>query len=197
MAIVVEHEKRRREILENVIDVFVDEGFENTTFQKIADHCRITRTTLYIYFKNKNEIFNYSIKLLLTKADEGIRLIRSGDSLDSAVKITRVLLYIFKLLEENRRLLQVIFDYLLHISKSNADTEQRVRRRTLKLRHILTSLVIAGIKSGELKPINIKTADDYLYNLIEAAIFRLVVLQRKTVGDLRKTAAFAVKQLAK
>jgi AcrR family transcriptional regulator len=195
MAIVVEHEKRRREILENVIGVFVDEGFENTTFQKIADHCRITRTTLYIYFKNKNEIFNYSIKLLLTRAEEGIKTIRSDDSLDSIERITRVLLYIFKLLEENRRLLQIIFDYLQHISKSNADTEQRVRRRTLKLRHILTSLVIAGIKSGELKPINIKTADDYLYNLIEAAIFRLVVLQRKTVGDLRKTAAFAVKQL--
>jgi hypothetical protein len=56
--------------------------------------------------------------------------------------------------------------------------------------------VIEGIRSGELKPVNIKTADDLLYSFIEAAIFRLVVLQRKTVGDMRKTAVFAIKQFA-
>jgi AcrR family transcriptional regulator len=197
MAIVVEHEKRRREILEKVLDVFVNEGYEDTTFQKIADHCHITRTTLYIYFKNKKEIFIYSIKLLLSKSDEDIQIILRDNSLNSVEKITKVLLDIFRHLEENRRLLSVILDYLLHLSKNGGDPEQRVRRRTLKLRHILASLMIEGIKSGELKNINIKTADDYLYSLIEAAIFRLVVLQQKTVGDLRKTAAFAVRQLAK
>jgi AcrR family transcriptional regulator len=195
MSIVVEHEKRRREILEKVLDVFVDEGFENTTFQKIANRCAITRTTLYIYFKNKKEIFNYSIKQLLSKADENIKLVCSDTSLDSVEKITKVLMEIFTHLEDNRRLLQVILDYLLHLSNTNIDPDQRVRRRTVKLRHILSSLVIKGIKSGELKPVDIRTADDYLYSFIEAAIFRLVVLQRKTVGDLRKTAVLAVKQL--
>ena len=195
MAIVVKHEKRRLEILEKVLDVFIEEGFENTTFQKIADHCGITRTTLYIYFKNKKEIFNYSIKLLLIKAYEDIKAIRSDTSLNSIEKITKVLLNIFTLLEGNRRLLSVILDYLLYVVGS-LTPEQRIRRRTLKLRHILASLVIEGVKSGELKSINIKTADEYLYSLIEAAIFRLVVLQKKTVGDLRKIAVFAVKQFA-
>jgi len=194
MAIVVKHEKRRQEILEKVLDVFIEEGFENTTFQKIADHCGITRTTLYIYFKNKKEIFNYSIKLLLTNVDGDIKIIRSDSSLNSVEKITKVLLNIFTVLEGNRRLLSVILDYLRHTS--GADPEQRIRRRTLKLRHILASLVIEGVKSSELKPLNIKTANEYLYSLIEAAIFRLVVLQKKTVGDLRKTAIFAVKQFA-
>jgi len=195
MAIAVKHEKRQKEILEKVLDVFIKEGFEDTTFQKIAEHCGITRTTLYIYFKNKREIFNYSIKLFLTKVDEEMKTVRSDASLNSIEKITRVLLDIFTLLETNRRLLAVILDYLLHLS-GGADPEQRIRRRTLKLRHILASLVIEGVKSGELKSVNIKTADDYLYSFIEAAIFRLVVLQRKTVGDLRKTAVFAVKQFA-
>jgi len=196
MSIVVEHEKRRKKILEKALHVFVDEGFENTTFQKIADYCGITRTTLYTYFRNKKEIFTYSIKLFLVKAEEGIQRIRRDASLDSVEKLTRIVLDIFRLLEENRRLLSVLLDYLLFLSKSNVDPEQRVRRRTLKLRHILASLVIEGVKSGELKAVNIKTTNDYLYSLIETAIFRLVILQRKTVGELRKTAAFAVRQLA-
>jgi AcrR family transcriptional regulator len=198
MSIVVEHEKRRKEILEKVIDVFIDEGYENTTFQKIADRCGITRTTLYIYFKNKKDIFSYSIKLLLANFDADIKPIRSDPSLGSVEKITRILLEIFRHLEINRRLLSVILDYLLHVSsKKSINTEQRVQRRILKLRHILASLVIEGVNSGELKPVDIKTMDDYLYSFVEAAIFRLVILQKETVDDLRKTVILAVKQFAK
>ncbi|MDR0316530.1 MAG: TetR/AcrR family transcriptional regulator [Treponema sp.] len=196
MAIVVEHEKRRKEILEKALAVFMDEGFENATLQKIADRCGITRTILYHYFRNKKEIFNYSIKLLLLKADEGIQRIRADSSLNNVEKITCVMLDILRHLEENRQLLSVILDYLLHISKNNTDPESRVRRRTLKLRHILASMVIEGVKSGELAPVNIKTVDDFLYSFIEAAIFRLVVLKRETVGELRETVTLAVKQFA-
>lgn len=64
MAIVVEHDKRKHEILEKSLDLFAEEGYEDVTFQKIADRCGITRTTLYIYFKNKREIFLWSIKQL-------------------------------------------------------------------------------------------------------------------------------------
>ena len=56
MAIVVEHEKRKKEILDKALDLFMENGYEDVTFQKIADKCGVTRTTLYIYFKNKKEI---------------------------------------------------------------------------------------------------------------------------------------------
>jgi len=194
MSIVVEHEKRRKEILEKALDVFITEGYVDATFQKIADKCRITRTTLYLYFKNKKEIFNYSIKLLLAKLEEDIQLTLSDSSLDSVEKIIEVIMKIFGHIEENRLLLSVILDYLLHLSKSSGDPAKPVRRRTLRLRHILSSLMIEGIKTGKLKPVNVKTADDYLYSFIEAAIFRMAVLRQKTVGDLRETVLFAVKQ---
>ena len=63
LSITIEHDKRKREILEKALDVFIDEGYEDTTFQKIAERCGITRTILYLYFKNKREIFTFSIKL--------------------------------------------------------------------------------------------------------------------------------------
>jgi AcrR family transcriptional regulator len=196
MSIVVEHEKRRREILEKALDVFMDEGFEDATFQKIADRCGITRTTLYIYFKNKKEIFNYSIKQLLTNVETRIQKIRANASLGSADKIRAVLLDIIGQLEENRRLLLVILNYLLYLSKSDSNPETRVRRRTLKLRHILATMVIEGVRAGELTPVNVRTADDLLYGLLETAIFRLVVLKRDTVKDLRQAVELTVKGLA-
>jgi AcrR family transcriptional regulator len=196
MSIIVEHEKRRREILEKALDVFMDEGFEDATFQKIAGRCGITRTTLYIYFKNKKEIFNYSIKQLLTNVETRIQEILGDPSLGSVERITAVLLDILGQLEENRRLLLVILDYLLLLSKSGHDPETRVRRRVIKLRHILASMVIKGIRAGELAPVNVKTVDDLLYSLVETAIFRLVVLKRDSVGELKHVVALAVKGLA-
>ena len=192
MSIVVEHEKRKREILEKALDVFMDEGFEDATFQKIADRCGITRTTLYVYFKNKRDIFTYSIKLLLIKVEEGIQKIRADTTLDSVEKITGILLDIIDQLTDNRRLLSVVLDYLLFISRTDSDPNIRVRRRTLRFRHLLSSVVIEGIKKGELAPINIKIADDYLYSFIEAAIYRLVVLRQITVEELKQAAIQAV-----
>ena len=197
MSAVVKHDQRRSEILTQALDVFVDEGFENTTFQKIADRCGITRTTLYIYFRNKKDIFNYSIKLLLAKAEDDIREIRAtGGEPNGVETIIRVMTNILGRLEENRKLLSVVLDYLLHLSRSNIDAGKRVRRRTIKLRHILTSLIIDGIKSGDIKPVSVRIAGDFLYAFIEAAIYRLVVLRQENVGDLRETAAFAIRQFA-
>jgi AcrR family transcriptional regulator len=191
----VEFDKRRDEILKKALDVFIDEGFEDTTFQKIADRCGITRTTLYLYFKNKKEIFNYSLKLMLLKVEADIRHIQSDSSLGAAEKITRVLLDIINQLQSNRRILIVVMDYLMHLSRSDTDPDLRVRRRTIKMRHILSSLVIEGIKSEELAPIDVKIADDYLYSILESAVFRLIILKHTSVDELKQAAIQAVQRL--
>jgi len=196
MAVTVEHDKRRQKILDKALTVFVDDGFEAATFQKIADRCGITRTILYLYFKNKREIFTYSIKQLLLNAEEKIKLICADESLNSIEKITGVLSSILKLLEHNRKLLSVVIDYLLHVSKGDVNPDERVRRRTVRLRHILSSIVIEGVKSGELKKIKIKTLHDSLYSFIESAIFQLVILKRKDINELKDSIVLTVKQFA-
>jgi len=196
MAIAVEHDQRRKKILEKALIVFMEDGFEDATFKKIADRCGITRTILYLYFKNKREIFNYSIKQLLLNVEEKINLIINNKSLNSIDKITNVLLAILKQMEQNRQLLSVVLDYLLHLSKGDVDPEARVRRRTVKFRRFLSTMLIEGIKAGELKKTYVKTSVEYLYSFIESGIFQLVVLKRKNLDELKETAIFAVKQFA-
>ena len=195
MAIVVEHDKRRKKILDSALTVFMKEGFVNATFQKIADHCGIARTILYLYFKDKREIFIYSIKQLLLEVEKIIKSICNDNSLNSEEKIIKVLFTIFRILEQNRPILSVLLDYLMHLTKKGVNPEDRIRRRTIKLRHMLASIYIEGVKKGELKKIKIKSANDYLYSLIETAIFNLVVIKRKNLNEFKETVLFAVKQL--
>ena len=195
MAVIVEHDKRRKKILNSALAVFINEGFENTTFQKIADHCGIARTILYLYFKNKTEIFNYSIKHLLLEIEASINSIRSDNSMRSDDKITKTIFIIFKLFEQNKQLLFVLLEYLMYLPKKGINPEDRVRRRTVKARHMLASLYIDGIKKGELKKIKVKIADDFLYNFFESAVYQLAVLKRKNLNELKETVLLAVKQL--
>jgi AcrR family transcriptional regulator len=191
----VEHEKRRKEILGKALEVFMREGFEDVTFQKIADCCGITRTTLYIYFKNKKEIFNYSIKQLLEKLEGNIIKLRDNQDLNCTDKLITILTMIIETLEENSKLLSVILNYLLYLSKSDTNPDSRVRRRTIRLRHILAAMLIEGIRAGELKPVNVHTAIDLIYGLIETTIFRLVALKRMDVSEMKQVMALAIRQM--
>ena len=197
MSIVVEHDKRRHDILEKALDVFTEEGFEDATFQKIADKCGITRTTLYIYFKNKREIFNFSIKQFLGTLENGISELRKQKGLSHTEKLSRVINVIIELLEENRRLLSIILDYMVHASKGDYDPDYRVRRRTVRLRHILTTMLIEGIKAGEFSAtLNVKDANEMLYSFLEAGVFRLVILQRSSLEELKSAAKIAIYRFA-
>ena len=91
MAIIVEHNKRKREILDKALDIFIEEGYEDATFQKISDRCGITRTTLYIYFKNKREIFVYSIKQLSEDVEASLLEIANNKNLSTKERLSSVL----------------------------------------------------------------------------------------------------------
>ena len=151
MAIIVEHDKRKHEILEKSLDVFIDEGYEDATFQKIADRCGITRTTLYIYFKNKHEIFLGSIKELLSKLEVSLSVIVENESLSADVALKNLIDAIIEEIEKNQKLFSVLLSYLMQLKKSGIDPNERIRRRVLRVRHHLSTILIRGIQNGDFK----------------------------------------------
>lgn len=60
MGIAERKEKQKLEIRKMILDasmkLFVEEGFENVSIRKIADLIEYSPTTVYLYFKDKNEI---------------------------------------------------------------------------------------------------------------------------------------------
>lgn len=195
MALVVEHDKRKHEILAKALDVFIEDGYEDVTFQKIADRCGITRTTLYIYFKNKREIFLFSIKQLLSDIDDSLQTDIFAKNLSAAEKLRRMLFTILDTCAANKKLFQVLLAYLIQLQKSGKDPNERVRRRVVKLRHTISSLIIQGIGAGELKSdLNVKAANDMLYGLIESAIFRVAVLGQNSCDKAKASVSLALNE---
>ena len=197
MAIIVEHEKRKREILDKALDVFVEEGYEDATFQKIADKCGITRTTLYIYFKNKREIFMWSIKQLTEGLEKSLLETMTNENLTSAEILKDVVIKILEKCVNNRRLFSVLLTYLLQLQKTGKDPGERVRRRTIRLRHLLSKIIIDGINKGEFRDVNVKACNEMFYSLIESTVFRLAILDSENVEELFPSIELAIEGLKK
>ena len=198
MAIVVEHDKRRHDILERSLDVFATEGYEDTTFQKIADSCGITRTTLYIYFDNKKEIFVGSLKQILIAMEMDLNAIIDDASLSNHDALYKMAMCIIDYCEQNLKLFNVLHAYLLQLKKSKENPREKINRRIIRLRHLLSTIIIRGIKSGEFKKdLNVHSVVELIYILVESSIFRIAVLESEDLSEIRKAVAPAIDGLVK
>jgi AcrR family transcriptional regulator len=74
MGIAERKEKQKLEIRKMILDasmkLFVEEGFENVTIRKIADLIEYSPTTVYLYFKDKNEILYHLHEIGFQKMSE-------------------------------------------------------------------------------------------------------------------------------
>jgi len=123
--------------------------------------------------------------------------IKKGNDLSYTEKLVSVMTVIIDRLEGNSRLLSVVLDYLINNPKQGFDPGYQVRRRTVRLRHILVTMLIEGIKAGEFSnQINVKEANEMLYSFIEAAIFRMVVLRSSSVEELKEAVKLAVRRFS-
>ena len=198
MAIVVEHDKRRHDILERSLDVFATEGFEDTTFQKIADSCGITRTTLYIYFDNKKEIFVGSLKQILIAMELDLKAIIEDETLSAHDALSKMVNLIIDYCEQNLKLFNVLHSYLLQLKKANENPQKKIHRRIIRLRHLLSTVIIRGVDSGEFKPnLNVHSVVELIYILVESSIFRIAVLASKDLSEVRQAVAPAIDGLVK
>jgi AcrR family transcriptional regulator len=70
-----EKEQRRKQIMDAAEKVFSAKGFSGATIENIAEEAELSPATLYIYFKNKDELYaslNLKMLNLLVKKIEGV-----------------------------------------------------------------------------------------------------------------------------
>lgn len=197
MAVLVEHDKRKREILEKALTLFMEEGYEDVTYQKIADRCGITRTTLYIYFKNKREIFIWSIKQLTQSIEQNLLATLADTSLSAPECLKKMCMHIIDESEANPQLFKVLLDYLLQLQKSGVDCAKRVRRRTLRLEHLMSTVLIRGIQEGQFTQVRVTEINTIIYNLIQSAILNLAVLSQTKLDEIRSSICFVIDSISR
>ena len=152
----------------------------------------ITRTTLYIYFKNKQEIFGFSIKQLLTEIETSLLGILETPELSNEQILRKVMETLIDISLQNAKLFEVLLPYLIQMKQVGKDPNLSVKRRVLRVRHLLSSLLIQGVNAKEFKKINIHATGELLYGHIVSSIFRITVLNQKDGTEIKKAMNVAI-----
>ncbi|MBL8967064.1 MAG: TetR/AcrR family transcriptional regulator [Spirochaetaceae bacterium] len=166
---IVDYEARRNEIAVKAVSIFVRDGFHEANLSKIADLCGFGRTTIYKYFKNKDEIFIYTIEDVFSRLDRMTAAVVEDREASPSAKLETLLgLLVRKAVEEKDRMI-LILDILLHPERKDPSSSVDAGAKVRALRAALERLIQDGIAAGELKQVNAEAMAFTLFSLVEAA----------------------------
>ena len=174
MAIIVNHEERRREILRKSLRLFAESGYADVTFQRIADRSGLARTALYKYFRHKRQIFDGAVTMATTDLVGKYREILAHPG-SYRHKLETVIGEVLTIIFSQRDLLLVIVEYTLSVKRSGKSLRWVVTRHTRGLKAAIAYLLLKGVHAGEFAPMDVRTTTDVLYSLLEATVLRLTL----------------------
>ena len=81
-------ERTRLKIVSAAIHLFAKKGFSQTSFQEIADRCKITQPAIFVHFKNKSALLNAVRKQVSASNHEFTdgRILVTDDALTALIK---------------------------------------------------------------------------------------------------------------
>ncbi len=132
-------EDRKAEILKTALVLFSSQGFQATTMEHISSTIKMARTSLYEYFKSKEDIL-YSLISEVVEEDRENPLegsIRSQLETLAAESISR--------LQNNFTLYKILFQELPTLSNPTFDKMKAWQGRSMIL---VQEVIVKGIKQG-------------------------------------------------
>jgi len=175
MSIVVDHERRRRDILDRSIALFGESGYDGVSYRRIAERCGLARTTIYKYFKSKRDIFDAGVLQVTQQMAESYLRVMARTRASAESRLRELMVAVLDTTMEQRILLHVGLDYLLSRRRAGADVSRRLRRHTVGIKRMLDRVLVEGIQNGEFPGAERGTSMHLLYAILEAAVLRLTV----------------------
>jgi AcrR family transcriptional regulator len=74
-----EKEELRQEIVDAARELFVKEGFDNVSMRKIAEKIEYSPTTIYLYFHDKADLWDYIVEETLLKLQQKLQALHHGE----------------------------------------------------------------------------------------------------------------------
>jgi TetR/AcrR family fatty acid metabolism transcriptional regulator len=134
-------------ILEAAVKVFARQGFFNSTVSKIAKEAGVADGTIYLYFKNKDDIlvqfFNYKTKQVFEKFREEVN--RTDDAIGKLRNLIRLHL------EEFQRNRDMAIVYQVETHQNSRLAEAQIKAMSKMYFDIISEIVEQGQAQGTIR----------------------------------------------
>lgn len=159
--------RRRREIFHKVVNVFVKKGFHETSMQEIAQAAGLGKSTLYDYFKTKDEVLIYFFEDQLTNMTEEAQKI-ALQNLSADKRLRQITEKYLESLQANKNL------FLKLMQKSQRlklESQKQVQEKRHAYQDLVCALIDEGIREGVFRKVNSLLAARLLISGISTVIY--------------------------
>jgi AcrR family transcriptional regulator len=163
---IVDYESKKQEIIEKSRIVFAKRGYHNTNLSHISEKCGMGRTTIYQYFKNKDEIFYHTVGSTLEEMRIQVEVIIANDQLTFIEKIKEII-YQLTNDQKNNNAFILLLEIWLVLSRENNEILEKLKVYTQNLKAIIENLIKEAINSKEIRPIDSRSLAETIYTFIE------------------------------
>jgi len=162
-----EQERRRKEIFEASVHLFLDKGFNETTMNEIAQAADVGKSTLYDYFKSKDEIlvtyFENEIQTINERAQEIV-----AQDLGVSEKLRKIMQMHLAYLMDNKKL---YLKLSVEAQRLSLGSQQQIQAKRYGYQDMIRTLVEEGIQQEEFRPINPLFAARSAITLLSLVVF--------------------------
>jgi len=172
----IDHEERKERILQTALKVFAREGYRDSNLSLIAKECGISRPTIYQYFKNKEQIYYYAVKLVTGRMFTKYASYAWNTTDGIVQRILNICNDIIDISALHRGELTSLMDVMLQLKKEGTDFSDIILRRTVKLHILFKRLLRWGISTKEIVECDVDKITQHLVILLESFCFQLAFL---------------------
>ncbi len=177
---VVDSLEKKLNIAQTALEIFCQKGFYNTNMQDIAKACEMGRSTLYDYFKNKEEIFIFCLEEFFEAIDTQMINTKYDASVSAMTKIKTLLRAITDTYINAGDKILVLLDIWAVPDKRQSN--YLLTSLLYKVEHfkkLLAEYLQEGIDNREFKPTNVKSMSTTLLALMDSLLLSLFFLKEE------------------
>lgn len=142
--------KRRHEIFHQVVNVFLKKGFQETSMREIAEAAGLGKSTLYDYFKTKDEILVYFFEDQLNDmVAEAQKIAMQNSSAD--VRLRQIMEAYMESLQANKSL---FLKLSIESQRLKLDSQKQIQQRRHAYQDMIRALIEEGMREGVFRKVN-------------------------------------------
>ena len=188
-------ELTRQDILESAIEIIQVEGEKQLTMDRVAAGAGIAKGTVYLYYKNKQELLDSIVEFsFLPLEKEWAQII--GEEGDPVGKLEACLRASLNLIENNKPLFKGLKDVMFNTRTQYISDPDSWFWTNAKL---FATVLDEGVKSGNLRPVNsVKVAALFLDSIDSLTSLRILTDVTESIEeDVREVMELYINGLAK
>ena len=186
-----EREQRRRQILKAARKVFSSNGFTKTTMEDIAREAELSPGTLYLYFKNKDELYASLSVEVLEHLHEKLKRVYIKEAPNPQLRINNLKQMLYNVYQVDPLILLNLFhlqssEILTHLEPAMLKTIRNLSSNSLA---IITKIFAEGVNERVFIEKHPKALSDVLWGLFSGVV--LWEESKRIISNKRETNASA------